>query len=171
MSVGCIEAAGAEEAERHADAGADQGGESFPVGANGMASFAGGGGSRWRGVEVEDVVRGIGKEIEAVFGCRSEEQRLNEGGIGSGCIGDGGIGEGWCSIDQGKKEGDENEGLHFESAELMILFVGRDDQGTEVSSMAIALMDIGSNGELWKCLRVVKVIEDVKVLDGINQRG
>ena len=104
-----------------------------------MASFAGGGGSRWRRIEIEDVVRGVGEEVEAVFGRGSEEERLNEGGVGSGCIGSRCIGEGWCSIDQGKKEGDENEGLHFDLADVKsFIFVRRGDQGIEVRSMAIA---------------------------------
>ena len=40
-----VEAAGSEEAERHADSGADEGGEYFAVGADGVAAFAAGDGA------------------------------------------------------------------------------------------------------------------------------
>ena len=110
-----VEAAGPKEAEGHAHAGADQGGEAVAVGAHGVAAFAGGGGVGWGRVEVENVVGGIGEEVEAVFGCGSEEEGLNEGGVGRGRIR---IGR--CSTNQGKKEGDEdNRSLHCDFAELM----------------------------------------------------
>ena len=62
-----VEAARADEAERHADAGADEGGEDFAVRAHGVAAFAGGDGARRRVVEVVDEVRVGGDKVDAVF--------------------------------------------------------------------------------------------------------
>ncbi len=95
MRVRGVEAAGADEAEGHADAGADEGGEDGAVGAHGVAAFAGCDGARGRVVEVVDEVGVGGDEVDAVFGCRGEDEGLDEilvvgEGIGALYVGQGG---------------------------------------------------------------------------------
>lgn len=72
MDVRRVEAAGAEEAEGHGGGGADEGGEAFAVGFDGVAAVAGGDACRC-GVEVEDEV-GVGEEGYAVDGVGGEDQ-------------------------------------------------------------------------------------------------
>lgn len=73
-----IEAAGANEAEGHADAGANESGEGVPVGADGVAAFALGYGVLGWVVEVIDEVAVVGDEIDAVFGCGGGGELLDE---------------------------------------------------------------------------------------------
>ncbi len=72
-----VEAAGADEAEGHADAGADEGREDGAVGAHGVAAFAGCDGRRGWVVEVVDEVGVGGDEVDAVFGGRGEDEGLD----------------------------------------------------------------------------------------------
>jgi hypothetical protein len=68
MDVRRVETAGADEAQGHADSRADEGGEVFAVGLDGVAALALGDGAR-RGVEkVVDEV-GVVEQGDAVYGC------------------------------------------------------------------------------------------------------
>ena len=78
MGVRGVETTGADEAECHADAGADEGWEDFTVCADSVAALAACDGALWWVVEIVDEVGVIGDEIDAVFrrGCKCE--RLDE---------------------------------------------------------------------------------------------
>ena len=77
MSVRGVETAGAEEADGHADSGADEGWENFTICAHGVASFAGSHRAlRWV-VEIVDEVGVIGDEIDAIFRGGCELERLD----------------------------------------------------------------------------------------------
>ena len=77
MSVWGVEAAGTEEADCHADTGADEGWEDFTVCAHGVASFAGYRRVlRWV-VEIVDEVGVIGDEIDAISRGGCELERLD----------------------------------------------------------------------------------------------
>ena len=74
MSVRGVETAGTEEADGHADTGADEGWEDFTVCAHSVASFAGCHRVFGWVVEIVDEVGVIGDEIDAFFrgGCELE---------------------------------------------------------------------------------------------------
>ena len=74
VGVRGVEAAGTDEAEGHADAGADEGREDFAVCADGVAAFAACDGGRRGIVKVVDEVGVVSDEIDAVScgGCELE---------------------------------------------------------------------------------------------------
>lgn len=79
VGVGGVEPAGANEPERHADAVADEGGEVFPVGLDGVAAVPRGDGRVERGVvEVVQVVARVGQEVESVDGRGGLEERVDQ---------------------------------------------------------------------------------------------
>ena len=78
MGVRGIESAGTEEADCHADAGADEGWEDFTVCAHSVASFAGCRRVLGWVVEIVDEVGVIGDEVDAIFRGGCELERLDQ---------------------------------------------------------------------------------------------
>ena len=73
-----IETAGTDEAECHADSGADEGREDFTVRTHGVASFAGCHCVLWWVVEVVNEVGVVGDEVDAFFCGGCELERLDQ---------------------------------------------------------------------------------------------
>ena len=73
-----VETAGADEAERHADSGADERWEDFPVCTYGVASFAGCHCALGWVVEIVDEVGIVGDEVDAFFCGWGELERLDQ---------------------------------------------------------------------------------------------
>lgn len=78
MSVRGVETAGTEEADCHADTGADEGWEDFTICAHSVASFTGCHRAlRWV-FEIVDEVGVIGDEVDAIFRGGCELERLDQ---------------------------------------------------------------------------------------------
>ena len=78
MGVWGVETAGTEEADCHADAGADEGWKEFTVCAHSVASFAGCRRVLGWVVEIVDEVGVIGDEVDAIFCGGCELERLDQ---------------------------------------------------------------------------------------------